>query len=444
TMRMRRRSFLRLATPMAGGLPWISLRPKAHPAGWMENPVTQAAGAIPRLRTSAVTARIVDGNALPLHGTQIQITQLEHAFPFGVTAFRWGPEPTPTDPLQAAYRQRLTDLFNAATLGFYWHTYEPSPGRPNHDYTDAVAKSCLAHCLRLKGHPLAWANLPDPSWLPDQPADIRQASLARTRDLVSRFKGRIDTWDVINEPSLLMWANTRLGDWAQSVGSQSYVRQHLEAAREANPTATLLVNEVLTQYPVYPLLDALRDADDRPLYDGVGLQSHMHMEPWSLTGVWKLCNRYAQLGVPLHFSEVTVLSGERLPGDQWGPSRFEYEILQRDYVPQLYTLLFGHPAIQSITWWDLSDRAAWKGAAAGLLRDDMSPKPAYEQLLDLIKRQWWTRVEGRTNPHGEFQFRAFHGRHRITLTTLQGRQFQQEFSSHPGRDTHLEIQLPKA
>jgi endo-1,4-beta-xylanase len=61
----------------------------------------------------------------------------------------------------------------------------------------------------------------------------------------------------------------------------------------------------------------------------------------------------------------------------------------------LYALLFAHPAVHALTWWDFSDRGAWQGAAAGLVRQDMSPKPAYERLRELIKGEWWTRAEGR-------------------------------------------------
>lgn len=374
-------------------------------------------------------------------GAEVRLEQIQHAFLFGVGYVGGGMEEVPANK-RGSYRLGLLELFNSATLGFYWSSYEPEKGKPDHARAARAAAWCRDNRLQVKGHPLAWANIRQPDWLPEDLGAVGSLSLNRVRDIVSRFKGQIDIWDVVNEPSLLMWANTRLGEWAQSVGSQAYVRQHLEAAREANPKAKLLVNEVLTQYPVYPLLDSLRDASGRPLYDALGLQSHMHRGPWSLAGTWELCDRFARLGVPLHFSEVTVLSGERLDGNRWGPSRFEYEILQRDYVPKLYTLLFGHPAVESITWWDFSDRGAWKGAAAGLLREDLSPKPVYEQLRDLIRRQWWTQTEGETDAQGEWDFQAFYGRHRLTVRSRRGHEWKQEFDWLPGGNPRMEVVLP--
>ena len=55
-------------------------------------------------------------------------------------------------------------------------------------------------------------------------------------------------------------------------------------------------------------------------------------------------------------------------------------------------MLFSHPAVAAVTWWDFTDQDAWQQAPAGLVRDDMSPKPAYEQLRSLIKGKWWTKA----------------------------------------------------
>jgi endo-1,4-beta-xylanase len=410
--RLRRRRFLRSLAGAAGLGCWASTG-RAELQRSDESYLEAAREGIRRYRMSPIRVQVKAADGRPVTGATVEIEQLRHAFRFGANAFLWRQPDQPER--EHAYRERFAAVFNSATLGFYWHTYEPIEGRPRHENPEAILNWCAQQGIAGKGHALAWANLPDPAWLPQTFARIRECSLGRVRDLVGRFAGLIDTWDVVNEPSLLGWANTRLGAWAQSVGTQAFVRQHLAAAREADPTATLLVNEVLTAYPSYSLLDELRDEAGRPCYDGVGLQSHMHFGPWALSQVAAVCDQYAALAVPLHFSEVTVLSGERRGRERWAPSRYEYEVMQGDYVPKLYTLLFGHPAVREITWWDLSDRGAWKGAAAGLLRADMSAKPAYERLVDLVRRAWWTRAQGETDRSGALILRAFHGSHRLTV-----------------------------
>ena len=45
---------------------------------------------------------------------------------------------------------------------------------------------------------------------------------------------------------------------------------------------------------------------------------------------------------------------------------------QAEHVAEFYTVLFSHPAVEAITWWDFTDQDAWQQAPAGLVRSDMS------------------------------------------------------------------------
>lgn len=126
--------------------------------------------------------------------------------------------------------------------------------------------------------------------------------------------------------------------------------------------------------------------------------------------------------MPLHFTEVTVLSGRLKTDDDWfsfhpgWDSTPEGEVAQAEYVADFYTVLFSHPSVEAITWWDLSDMEAWQGAPAGLLREDMTAKPAYEELKRLIHQEWWTDTDVSTNQQGEAAWRGFYGRYRLTAT----------------------------
>jgi hypothetical protein len=84
-------------------------------------------------------------------------------------------------------------------------------------------------------------------------------------------------------------------------------------------------------------------------------------------------------------------------------------------------VLFAHPAVAAITWWDLSDQDAWMGAPAGLVRKDMSPKPAYERLLKKVKGEWWTaKEEATTGPDGKASLRGFLGEYQGSVTFPDG------------------------
>ncbi|MBI4663998.1 MAG: endo-1,4-beta-xylanase [Verrucomicrobia bacterium] len=363
-----------------------------------------------------VAVRGADGKSIS--NAVVKIEQLRHDFRFGCNFFMFGRVKDPQR--EELYRRRFAALLNYATLGFYWASYERERGQPIYDYTDQVAEWCREHAITCKGHPLVW-DYADPRWLPQDFADIRALSNARVREIVARFKGRIDLWDVINEPTHLGRFKTRTGEWAMSMGAVPYTAEHLKIARLANPQATLLVNDYRTDPPYYKILDALRE-DGKLLFDAIGVQSHMHGGGWPLRRVWDVCDTYAKLGVPIHFTETTIVSGPRKgPGENWAETTPEGEAKQAEYVPKFYTMLFGHPSVEAATWWDFSDEGAWQRAAAGWVRKDMSPKPVYDRLMELVKGQWWTKAEGRTNMQGELPARAFFGVQRLRAETPDGR-----------------------
>jgi GH35 family endo-1,4-beta-xylanase len=244
---------------------------------------------------------------------------------------------------------------------------------------------------------------------------------------------------VVNEPTHLGRFGTRLGEWAQSLGAVPYVRQHLETARAAGPKSTLLVNDYRTDPPFYQILDQLR-AGGKLMFDVVGIQSHMHDGIWPLKKILDVCDTYGKLGLPVHFTETTLVSGSRKgPGENWGETTPELEVKQAEDTEKFYTMLFSHPAVTGLTWWDFADRGAWQRAAAGWLRKDMSPKPVYERMQRLIKGQWWTKVEGTTNAAGEYSLRGFCGTYAVSAEFPDGRRLHQEFVLEPGKSARIEL-----
>jgi hypothetical protein len=71
--------------------------------------------------------------------------------------------------------------------------------------------------------------------------------------------------------------------------------------------------------------------------------------------------------------------------------------------------------VQAITWWDFSDLRAWQGAPAGFLRNDMTPKPMYQELQHLIHGKWWTTAELHSDAAGTADFRGFLGDYQVTV-----------------------------
>jgi endo-1,4-beta-xylanase len=181
------------------------------------------------------------------------------------------------------------------------------------------------------------------------------------------------------------------------------------------------------------------------MYDVIGIQSHMHGGTWSNDKIWQTCERFARFGKPLHFTEATILSGQlgwRSDGDRrpW-PSTPEGERYQAREVERFYTMLFSHPAVEAITWWDFSDNGSWKRAPAGFVRHDMSPKPAYEALQRLIKQKWWTKTMATSGADGQARFRGFRGQYKVTVT-VPGKNAVTQVLSLDADDATLRVVVP--
>jgi len=388
---------------------------------------------------------VVDASGKPVPSARVEIEQTRHAFLFGCNLFLWGQAGDVKE--EAAYRRQFGEVFNYATLPFYWASYEKARGKTDHARIEAMARWCQAHGIVAKGHPLAW-NYADPSWLPDGMDEIRALQMERIDDCVKRFQGLIDVWDVVNEATHFERDEFRtrapkLTSMWEKTGRVEFVRECFEHARAASPKARLAINDYRTDPAYAALLSQL--SQDRRSFDVIGIQSHMHGGVWSNAKVWEVCQRFAGFGVPLHFSETTILGGdfsrERAKQGQPWPSTPEGEKRQAQEVERFYTMLFSHPAVAAITWWDFSDRHAWQNAPAGFLRNDMSPKPAYNRLHHLIRERWWTHAVKTTGPSGEANFRAFLGEHRITVTTSTGKKAA-TLVLEKGDMTRLTVRLP--
>jgi len=381
-----------------------------------------------------------DGQTLA-PGASVKITQTRHKFLFGCNIFKLNQCRTPQD--SDAYAERFAALLNFATLPFYWWNYEREPGRPDDERTDEIVRWCKAHNVTTKGHPLAW-NYVDPRWLTKDPDAAMQLQFKRIARCVRKFKDDIGIWDVVNEATHYDREQIKkqapiLTEAIRKMGVGPYVREAFKTARKANPNATLLINDYRTD-PSYAdnVIKELVDDNGLPLYDVIGIQSHMHGGYWGAQRAWEVCERFATFGKPLHFTETTVVSGPK-SDQKWGTTP-EGEESQVKQVVEFYRVLFSHPAVEAITWWDFTDQNAWQRAPAGLVRDDMTPKPVYEELKGLIKGQWWTQTEAAIDAGGEAKFRGFLGDYEVS-TQVAGKKLSGTFKLDKAAAHTIQVRL---
>jgi len=378
-------------------------------------------------RVAETRIQLTGTDGRPLANAELVIAQQSHAFSFANIGFDFvglaNGRPRPGD---AELAERWLALFNTATLPFYWRDFEPTPGSPRTAELRATAQWFADRGVRLKGHPLVWHTLA-PQWLSSADLPSVEARLrARVVREVGDFAGLIDTWDAINELVIMpvfTAEDNAITPLARHNGRLAMARLAFEEARAANPDATLLINDFDLSADYEHLLEDLLEAGVG--IDAIGLQTHMHQGFRGEDELTNILARFSRFGLPLHFTETSLVSGELMPAhivdlndyivDDW-PSTAEGEARQANELVRHYRTLVAHPSVAAITYWGITDAGAWLGAPIGLLRADGSPKPSYEALRSLIKGQWWvapTRVL--TDADGCFALRGYLGDYRVQL-----------------------------
>lgn len=400
---------------------------------------------IDKVRKGEVSVAVVDEEGNPVRDARVYYEQQSHDFLFGSNLSPLGIKEGGPNAINQQWAESYMALFNYGTLPFYWDSYEPVQGQTAEQLLRAMADWARKRGIATKGQPLVWADV-SPSWAPPGVNDIQYAQEKRVKNIAGNFCGLVEYWDVINEPTMGPRANSPIGNWMNAKTPSVICTDALNWARSACPKSTLIINDYRTDQDFRDILQNI--VRQKGKFDAIGLQSHMHRGNWPLYQVWDTCERFKDFDVPLHFTEVTVLSGVPKSGisttqqtaeSDW-PTTEAGEAGQAEYVEKFYTLLFSHPSVTAITWWDFSDNGAWQGAPAGLLRTDMSKKPAYDRLLKLVKATWWSFGNVYTGMEGKTTFRGYYGAYKL-LVEKEGKHADATLYLARGVDNKIELQL---
>ncbi len=392
-------------------------------------------------RRASKVVKVVDANGAPVANTKMRLRQTKHKFLFGCGAFDINEYFATDDPVVKANMQERIDiwmeLFNYGTLPFYLGRYEPVEGKPEWESRMAAAKFMKERGVDVKGHPLCW-HTSCADWLMDYDnATILDKQLKRIERDVTQFKGVIDKWDVINEVVIMPIfdkydnAITRI---CKELGRVDLIKKVFEEAKAANPDSTLLLNDFNTSISYEILIDGALNAG-API-DVIGIQSHQHQGYWGAEKLHSVLERFEHFGLPIHFTENTLVSGELVPAhiedlndhqvDEW-PSTPELEERQMNEWEEMYRILFEHPLVEAVTGWDFAD-GMWLKAPSGVIHADNTLKPVYRRLKEMIRGEWWTDIEVCTDDNGIVTLEGFKGQYvlenrenKVELTLTDGK-----------------------
>jgi endo-1,4-beta-xylanase len=270
---------------------------------------------------------------------------------------------------------------------------------------DSIAAFAQRHNLKMRGHTLLW-HQQTPDWLFVDGGNTvsKEVLLQRLKDhittVVSRYKGKIYAWDVVNEAiSDRHDEYLRPSKWQQIIGEE-YIAKAFQWAHEADPDAQLFYNDYNEISPVkrekiYRLVKGLKDAGV-PIH-GVGLQAHWAVNEPSYGQLDSTLKRFADLGLKMQITELDISvyakehdARERKPEDANAAFTPEREQQQIEKYKMSFELFRKYKKnISGVTFWNISERYSWldnfpvKGRKDYPLLFDknLQPKKAYWEVV---------------------------------------------------------------
>ena len=291
-----------------------------------------------------------------------------------------------------------------------WWRLKPAPDAPlDFQYADRFIDFAEANGQLVLGAHLVWDEGFGEGWTEDDIWGLEEAAargllFGTVEEVVSRYRGRVAGWIVVNE---VVDAHEEDGlrrdyPWYETIGP-SFIAEAFRIAHEADPEATLVLNEFGFETDsefdaaadrranALQVLDMLLE-EDAPVH-AFGVQAHLSAanfaENFDAEAYQQFLADLAARGVAIIVSELDVLDDD-LPADA----------AERDAAIAEATRLYldtalQEPAVASVITFGLSDRYTWlqedypreDGEARRPLPFDegLEPKPMYDALLAALE-----------------------------------------------------------
>jgi len=307
-----------------------------------------AAGAGGRASETVVLRQLAAEKGL-IYGTTISAEQIETDRSFVALVLRQA-------GLVVAENEMKWQVMNRGT-----------PGDDDWGPADTIANFAHDNNLVLRGHNLLWYHR-TPSWYFDLPSmqEQERAVVKHIEELAGRYRGRIHSWDVVNEPIEPKDGRPdglRTKVFLETLGPD-YLDLAYRTAREADPKARLVVNEYdieldapeqeARRIALLHLLEKMKRSGT-PV-DTVGIQAHLTAAggpPFSAPLFRRFLADLANLGLTIQITELDV-TDEHAPAEVTVRDR-----LVADSYRRFLDVALDEPKVKMVVTWGLSDRHSW-------------------------------------------------------------------------------------
>lgn len=239
----------------------------------------------------------------------------------------------------------------------------PSKGNYNWSKADKIVNYCVSKGINIHGHALIWHSS-TPDWLENYSgtdAQFEQEVKEYITAVVTRYKDKVSSWDVVNEGVADQNGELRNTVFRQRMGDD-YMAKCFQWAREADSDCKLFYNDynmtsnISKQNKVFELV---ADWKKRNIpIDGLGYQMHISYNFPSKEQIKAATDRAVDTGLLLHYSELDIRANPNKDIIKLTAERSTAQQLKYKEVVQIYNTIptankFG------ITVWGLKDNDSW-------------------------------------------------------------------------------------
>ncbi|GAB3153365.1 endo-1,4-beta-xylanase [Micromonospora sonneratiae] len=276
---------------------------------------------------------------------------------------------------ESAYATVLNREFNSVTPEneMKWDAVEASRGNFTYGSADQIVDHAVNRGMKVRGHTLVWHSQL-PGWVSSlsSATEVRSVMNNHITQVMTHFRGKIHSWDVVNEAFEDGSSGARRNSVFQQRLGNGYIEEAFRTARSVDPGSRLCYNDYniddWSHAKTQAVYNMVRDFRSRGVpIDCVGLQSHFNSQSPVPGNYQTTISSFAALGVDVQITELDIEGS--------GTS-------QANSYRTVVNACLAVSRCTGITVWGITDKYSWRASGTPLLFDgNYNKKPAYDAVL---------------------------------------------------------------